>query len=138
SGDGLFAVRELFRGNRAFSAASVARRDERPRPRILSAMPAPQTLAIQAPAKLNLALSVGPPAGPRGMHPICSWMITVNLFDDLLLTRLEDDRLSRYAILWHPEAKRRTDIDWSITRDLAVRAHLALEQHVDRKLPLQM
>ena len=80
-----------------------------------------QSLAIHAPAKLNLALSVGTP-NAQGMHPICSWMVTVNLFDDLLVTRLEDDRLSRYAILWHADAKRRSDINWSITRDLAVRA----------------
>jgi 4-diphosphocytidyl-2-C-methyl-D-erythritol kinase len=96
-----------------------------------------KSLTVLAPAKLNLALSVGPPNGD-GMHPICSWMVTVSLFDELLLTRLEDDRFSRYAILWHPEAKRRSDIDWPITKDLAVRAHLALESHLDRKLPVQL
>ena len=96
-----------------------------------------QSLAIHAPAKLNLALSVGTP-NAQGMHPICSWMVTVNLFDDLLVTRLEDDRLSRYAILWHADAKRRSDINWSITRDLAVRAHLALEQHAGHPLPVQL
>lgn len=90
-----------------------------------------------APAKLNLALSVGPPRAD-GMHPICSWMMTVTLFDELLLTRLEEDRFSRYAILWHPEAKRTSDIDWSITSDLAVRAHLALEHRVGRRLPVQL
>ena len=68
-----------------------------------------QSLAIHAPAKLNLALSVGTP-NAQGMHPICSWMVTVNLFDDLLVTRLEDDRLSRYAILWHADAKRRQSL----------------------------
>jgi 4-diphosphocytidyl-2-C-methyl-D-erythritol kinase len=72
------------------------------------------------------------------MHPICTWMVTVDLCDELLVTRLEADRLSRYAILWHGEAKRRSDIDWSMTRDLAVRAHLALEQHLDRRLPIQL
>jgi 4-diphosphocytidyl-2-C-methyl-D-erythritol kinase len=51
---------------------------------------------------------------------------------------LEDDSLSRYAIVWHAEARRRSQIDWSITRDLAVRAHLALERHVDRSLPVQL
>jgi 4-diphosphocytidyl-2C-methyl-D-erythritol kinase len=34
------------------------------------------SLALQAPAKLNLALSVGPP-DDDGMHPICTWMVTV-------------------------------------------------------------
>ena len=95
------------------------------------------TILKMAPAKLNLALSVGPPNG-QGLHPICSWMVTVDLSDELLVTRLEPDRLSRYAILWHPEAKRQTEIDWSITTDLAVRAHLALEAHVERRLPVQL
>src|SRR5688572_22867950 len=98
----------------------------------------PRAVKVLAPAKLNLALSVGPPAPPddtsgrAGMHPICSWMVTVDLYDELLLTQLEHGRLSRYAILWHEEAKRRSDINWSITKDLAVRAHLALEQQVGR------
>jgi 4-diphosphocytidyl-2-C-methyl-D-erythritol kinase len=95
------------------------------------------SLLARAPAKLNLALSVGPP-GADGMHPICSWMVTLDLHDDLVLTRLPEESLSRYAILWHAEALRRTDIDWSITKDLAVRAHLALEQAVGRQLPLQL
>jgi 4-diphosphocytidyl-2-C-methyl-D-erythritol kinase len=96
-------------------------------------------------AKVNLALSVGPPlgeeeAGPgrAGMHPIASWMARVDLADDLQLTRLEDGFLSRYAILWHEEAPRKTPIDWSITRDLAVRAHLLLEREAGRSLPIQL
>jgi len=72
------------------------------------------------------------------MHPISSWMVTVDLFDELLLTRLPDESLSRYAILWHRDARKRSDIDWSITKDLAVRAHLALEERVGRTLPLQL
>ncbi|MCH2153716.1 MAG: 4-(cytidine 5'-diphospho)-2-C-methyl-D-erythritol kinase [Phycisphaerales bacterium] len=97
----------------------------------------PQSIHIQAPAKLNLALSVGPPDG-EGMHPICSWMLTLDLMDEMELTALEPDRLSRYAILWHEEARQRREIDWSITSDLAVRAHLALERYVKRSLPIQM
>lgn len=72
------------------------------------------------------------------MHPICSWMATIDLADDLSLMRLEEDRFSRYAILWHKHARRRSEIDWPITRDLAVRAHLALENRVRRRLPVQM
>lgn len=101
----------------------------------------PRTIAIQAPAKLNLALSVGPPIKDgrgQSMHPICSWMVAIDFHDDLLLTRLENDRLSRYAILWHKDAKRRSEINWPITRDLAVRAHLALEKHIGQALPVQM
>jgi 4-diphosphocytidyl-2-C-methyl-D-erythritol kinase len=96
----------------------------------------PRSILIQAPAKLNLALTVDSPN--QGMHPICSWMVTVSLFDDMLISRLDHDRLSRYAILWHADAKRRSEINWSVTKDLAVRAHLALEQHVCRNLPIQM
>jgi 4-diphosphocytidyl-2-C-methyl-D-erythritol kinase len=96
-----------------------------------------EKLTRQAPAKLNLALSVGPP-DKQGMHPICSWMVTIDLCDELELVRLEPDRLSRYAILWHEEAKRRTEIDWSIRSDLAVRAHLELEKLTGRHLPVQL
>ncbi len=97
----------------------------------------PDVVTQLAPAKLNLALSVGP-LDESGYHPICSWMVTVDFFDELLLTKLLPDRFSRYAILWHAEARRRSDINWSIRKDLAVRAHLALEQHVGRQLPVQL
>ncbi|MCH8822580.1 MAG: 4-(cytidine 5'-diphospho)-2-C-methyl-D-erythritol kinase [Planctomycetes bacterium] len=96
-----------------------------------------RTLTTLAPAKLNLALSVGPP-NSDGMHPICSWMVSVGLCDELTVTMLQPDRLSRYAILWHEEAKSTSDIDWSITKDLAVRAHLALQEHTKRQLPVQL
>lgn len=95
------------------------------------------TVAQRAPAKLNLALSVGPP-DPQGMHPICTWMVTLDLCDELLVSRLAPDRCSGYSILWHREARRRRPIDWPIARDLAVRAHLCLEQHTGRSLPVQM
>jgi 4-diphosphocytidyl-2-C-methyl-D-erythritol kinase len=94
-------------------------------------------VTVLAPAKLNLALAVGAPRAD-GMHPICSWMVTVDLCDELEVTRLPEDRFSRYAILWHEEARKRGEIDWSITKDLAVRAHLALEAHVGRRLPVQL
>lgn len=91
-----------------------------------------------APAKVNLALAVGPPRGSDGLHPICSWFAPIDLADQLLITRLPEDRLSRYAILWHERALRPTAIDWSISKDLAVRAHLLLEQEVGRSLPVQL
>ena len=92
-----------------------------------------------APAKVNLALSVGA-ADPtaEGRHPICSWMVNVNLFDELELTRSHPDSMSLYSIDWCEDAPRRSDIDWPITRDLAVRAHLLLEEHLDRRLPLRL
>jgi 4-diphosphocytidyl-2-C-methyl-D-erythritol kinase len=100
-------------------------------------MDAYRSIVVLAPAKLNLALSVGPP-DPDGMHAICSWMVTLDFCDELRVTRLEADRFSRYAIVWHAEARRRGEIDWPLTRDLAVRAHLALEDHVGRRLPVQL
>lgn len=104
----------------------------------------PRSLLIHAPAKLNLALSVGPPDAARGgFHPIASWMMTVDLFDELTLVRLEPGVLSRYAIIWHKNAKRRSEINWPLSKDLAVRAHQALERHVVKSgmrggLPVQM
>ena len=106
---------------------------------------APNTIFIQAPAKVNLALAVGraEPAPSsdspsNSLHPICSWMVGVSLYDDLTLTALEADRFSRYSIDWHEEALRRSDIDWSITKDLAVRAHLLLEEIFGKALPVQL
>ena len=96
-----------------------------------------RSIHIQAPAKINAALSVGPPTS-NGMHPICSWMLTIDLHDEMTLTALEPDRLSRYAIMWHDEALQRREIDWSITSDLAVRAHQSIEKYVGRPLPIQM
>lgn len=101
-----------------------------------------ETVLVRAPAKINLALSVGPAMSARsdhpGMHPICSWMATIDFCDELVLRRLEPGRLSRYAIGWHRDAPRRTDIDWPVTSDLAVRAHMALEKKARRPLPVQL
>lgn len=95
------------------------------------------TVHALAPAKLNLALSVGAPDA-AGMHPISSWMVTVDLFDELTIEALEPGSMSMYAILWHEQARRRRDIDWPIARDLSVRAHRLLEAHVGRPLPVKM
>ena len=96
-----------------------------------------ESVHIKAPAKLNLALSVGPP-GPDRMHPIASWMVTTDLHDEIELTRREDPPASLYAIQWHEEAVRKPEIDWPISSDLAARAHQALEEHVGSKLPIRM
>lgn len=87
-------------------------------------------------AKLNLALSVGGPDA-EGMHPISGWMATVDLFDDLEIVRLPIGHPSRYAVLWHEEARRVSDIDWSISKDLAANAHRGLEKAVGRALSIQ-
>lgn len=90
-----------------------------------------------APAKLNLALAVGPPSA-GGYHPICSWMTTIDLYDEIEVRRLDPGTLSRYAVVWHEEARSTSRIDWAIRDDLAVRAHLALEDTVGRSLPAQI
>lgn len=97
----------------------------------------PSVVHAFAPAKVNLALSVGAPDA-SGMHPISSLMATCSFGDDLEVKRLLPDRFSRYSIDWHPEARRRTDIDWPILKDLAVRAHLLLEARLNRKFPVQL
>lgn len=90
-----------------------------------------------APAKVNLALSVGACLS-SGMHPIASCMTTVRLEDDLEVKRLAHDRMSRFAIEWHPDARRQTEINWPIRKDLAVRAHMLLEEKLSRSLPIQL
>ena len=82
----------------------------------------PRSLHLQAPAKLNLCLSVGPP-GPDRMHPIASWMVTIDLQDEVELERLEEPALSMYAVQWHRQAPRKAEIDWPMSRDLAARAN---------------
>lgn len=97
----------------------------------------PSVVRAYAPAKVNLALSVGAPdAG--GMHPLSSWMVTTRFCDELTLKRLQPGTPSRYAIEWHEDAPRKTDIDWKISKDLAVRAHRALEERLGRELSVQL
>lgn len=92
---------------------------------------------IKANAKVNLSLRVGKSLD-SGMHLIESKMARVAFFDDLEITRLDDYAPSRYAVLWHEDAPRKTEIDWSITDDLAVRAHCLLEVASGHALPVQM
>ena len=73
------------------------------------------------PAKLNLALAVGPP-NPQGMHPIASWMLAIDWYDDLTL--LPGDRPD--TIAFADDALRPEPVDWPLERDLAVRARQVL------------
>lgn len=95
-----------------------------------------RSILIQAPAKLNLALSVGA-LNAQGMHPISSWMVTVDLCDDLHLESLPPESYSLFATIWHKDALRRSEIDWSISKDLVHRAHDRLEMFVGRQLPVK-
>ncbi len=97
----------------------------------------PSVVRLTAPAKVNLALSVGARL-PSGMHPIASLMATLDFEDDLELKRLPHDRMSRFAIEWHPHARRKPEINWPLRTDLAVRAHMLLEARVQQTLPVQM
>lgn len=100
------------------------------------------TLIRRAPAKLNLALSVGGPEpahAPRpGFHPIASWMVCISLFDDIRVRALDRHESPRYHLSWADDAPRTSPIDWPVEKDLAVRAHRLLEAHVAKPLPVEM
>ena len=96
----------------------------------------PRSIFIQAPAKLNLALSVGA-LNAQGMHPISSWMVTTNFYDDLHLETLPAKSFSLFATIWNKDALRRSEIDWSISKDLVHRAHERLEMFVGHELPVK-
>ncbi len=91
-------------------------------------------------AKVNLMLSVGNalPAehAKAGYHPILSWFHAIALHDTLTLARAAG--ASRYDIVWAEDAPRMSLIDWPLEKDLAVRAHKALEAKVGKALPVTM
>lgn len=94
-------------------------------------------ITMLAPAKLNLALAVGPPRPSDGFHPICSWFVPISLADELEITPLAAEP-SSYAIEWAADAPRPSPIDWPIEKDLAVRAHRALVLQGQRPIPVRM
>ncbi|QYK47253.1 MAG: hypothetical protein KF838_10730 [Phycisphaeraceae bacterium] len=100
------------------------------------------TIALRAPAKVNLALSVGPaepPDSPRpGWHPIASWIAPVDLCDEVHAETLSQDSPSVFVVRHADDAPRPTRIDWPVERDLAFRALRALESHVGRTLPTRL
>ncbi|MBC8309389.1 MAG: hypothetical protein H8E83_02605 [Planctomycetes bacterium] len=96
-----------------------------------------KTVHYQAFAKVNLSLQVGKPMDD-GMHSILSKMSPIAFFDELELTKLDSYALSRYAIIWNENAPVKSEIDWSVSSDLAVRAHHLLEEKVGTTLPVQM
>lgn len=103
----------------------------------------PSTITLPAHAKINLALSVGPPTPPKGYHPIASWFAAIGLHDTVRLTRLDEGAPTRHEIRWGTSADgapapRPTPIDWPIEKDLAVRAHRLLETHIGRTLPVHL
>ncbi len=99
------------------------------------------TTSRRAYAKLNLMLSVGQalPAEHEkaGYHPICSWFSCIDLFDDITVEPSKGTT-SKYNITWADDAVRKSDIDWPIEKDLAVRAHKALEAIAKKPLPITL
>jgi 4-diphosphocytidyl-2-C-methyl-D-erythritol kinase len=109
---------------------------------------ASDTLTLNAPAKLNLALSVGSPDPDDGMHPIASWMVAIDFHDTVRLRRARtggaasgDDRgetASGLTVAFAEDAPRPEPIDWPMEKDLAWRALEALEAEVGRRLPTRI
>ena len=94
-------------------------------------------LTLRCPAKVNLALSVGAARAEDGMHPICSWMVTVEFGDTLTLTRsITND--SSYEFFYANDAPSPQPIDWPLQSDLAFRAHGLIQRHVGEDLPVNM
>ncbi len=82
-------------------------------------------------AKVNLVLSVGPVDSATGLHPICSWMHSIALADEISLTPASEPS---YMIRW---ADGRA-VDWVVEDDLAVRAHLAVQDYVGATLGVEL
>jgi 4-diphosphocytidyl-2-C-methyl-D-erythritol kinase len=97
----------------------------------------PFVVERRAHAKLNLALSVGTLDPGTHLHPVASWMACIDLHDTLRVTRSTTGR-SSISIVWAGDAPRVTPIDWAPERDLAARAHRALEARVGRELPVEI
>jgi 4-diphosphocytidyl-2C-methyl-D-erythritol kinase len=101
-----------------------------------------RTITRAAHAKLNLMLSVGAPVAPgqprAGYHPICSWFACVELHDDVEVRPLAPGSASEHVIACAEDAVRATPIDWPLEKDLAVRAHRALEAALGRDLPARI
>ncbi len=93
-------------------------------------------MRLRSYAKVNLALSVGPPipAGQAnaGYHPIASWMHAIDLFDEIEFEVIGADKVSSYTRLW----ANGTPCEWPEDADLAVRAHRLFEQEIGRAIPI--
>lgn len=109
----------------------------------------PAFVSRRAHAKLNLALAVGPPVageGPRaGWHRIASWMHAIDLTDEVTIERTAEDDNSehRVSVVWAADAPHRrsesdTPVEWPIESDLASKALAAMEQRLERTLPVSI
>ncbi len=98
----------------------------------------PDSVTLDCPAKVNLALSVSPVVAATGLHTLASWMVAVDLCDTLTVRRLPPGSASTFHIGFAPDAPRRETVDWPHDRDLAVRAHAGYEEHLGRPLPIAL
>jgi 4-diphosphocytidyl-2-C-methyl-D-erythritol kinase len=88
---------------------------------------------MQAFAKLNLSLAVGPAieSGPKkGFHPIASLIAAIDLADEVEAV----PGARGLEVAWAGDAPRATPIDWTSEQDLAMRALSALQEGVGRSL----
>lgn len=98
----------------------------------------PSTTTIKAYGKINLILQVEPPiADPsdpmQGYHPLCSWMHSIDLADELTITPLKAGQsdTTTFDILWADG----NNVDWPVESDLIFKAHSLLERTTSRSLP---
>jgi 4-diphosphocytidyl-2-C-methyl-D-erythritol kinase len=99
-------------------------------------MPSPPSdITLAAPAKLNLALSVGGPDA-TGYHPLASWMVALDFGDTVTLQRTEGATSFDIAYASDAPLHANESIDWPLEADLARQAHQAVERAVGRTLPV--
>ncbi|MDA0802960.1 MAG: 4-(cytidine 5'-diphospho)-2-C-methyl-D-erythritol kinase [Planctomycetota bacterium] len=92
------------------------------------------SITLPCPGKLNLALSVGAPRAEDGLHPISSWMATIDLCDELTIEPRADSAMTLIGRAWHEDAPVRSDLDWPLDQDLVARAHTAMERAAGQRL----
>lgn len=92
------------------------------------------SITLQAYAKLNLALAVGPPEPPNsaqaGWHPIASWMHAINLTDEVTIGKLAPGEESEFEVTWADGSP----VEWPRSSDLVVRAHALIQRIAGRPL----
>ena len=99
-------------------------------------MPKDEIIDLFCPAKVNLALSVGP-LGVDELHPIASWMVAVDFCDHLTMTRLESGKAA-FDIAYEMTAPKPVPVDWPLEKDQAYRAIVLMEQHLGKSLPVNV
>ncbi len=97
------------------------------------------SVTIHAPAKVNLALSVGAPLRPphphAGYHPLTSWMVCVDLVDAVTV---EPSGSPAFDAGWFDDAPFPSHIDWPVEKDLSFRAASAVAEYVGKALPARI